>query len=975
MQSQLIARFVEAVGKYGSKTAVVDYPDEQTPRRTSYVELMTRARQVAARIQQQGIATQSFITIELPASADFLAAQMGIWLARHVAVAVGITFPEERKQFIRNHCEASLNIDRTWLEGLSADTPLADISVPDESDYAMLIYTSGSTGTPKGILHDHESLDVNGMKMFDTYQLTSTDRFAAGIPPYFVAEIFYWKIIFGTELHIVPPDVTKDVIRMADYHRQNGITIAFISATVFPIYRCTAPSMRAVITGSDRIICRQMPDYRVVSTYGLSETVGPVVQTDITEPTENAPIGLPIPGIEFAILDDDMRPVAQGEEGEICLKGHFCKGYYKDEERTRALYRGGWLHTSDLGRVLPDGRIQFVNRKDWMVKVNGQRVEPGEVEVAMRSIGGIDRAVVKGFSTGNGSQYLVGYYTPVTVSEETVRRELERKLPSYMVPSFFVPMESFPLNNNGKIDRLSLTVPNRVALTADYAEPRNATEAALCDIMAQVTGVPLVGIDDNFRSLGGDSIQMMTMQQMCADSDIEQLHLISTAIIYEGATPRRMAELLEQSAPKVKPQMDDYPLNAMQKIHFNTCIENEDKPVVNIPTLYRVDEHIDAERLRVAVEKAVSSHATFNTRLFVNDSGEPRQKILEEPFSLTIEHLSAEGFEAEKKRLVQPYHVLRERLFRIRLFEVEGEHYLFIDVNHIIFDGTSLDIFCRDINRAYLGLPIEEEDWTLGQMAAENEALRKGEAFKRAREWFLRTFDKEQLVRPWPADSDTCPFAKTLSLGISYSEVERFAGRIGVTMNAVTTAAYMLLIGQYASTNDVTVLAVHSARNDLRTRNTIGYLASQILVRGQWTSTMPTSDFLSQVGKALVDSMGHSIFTLGDVIDEWQTMPSYQFLYQGDLVRTMTIDGYELKNTPLEIEPGFPIFDIHLFHDSAADGFNIQTFTTSKSRDEAYIERWTGRYAECLRALTTAKTVGQALPSVPEEDKFFNGKM
>ena len=120
--------------------------------------------------------------------------------------------------------------------------------------------------------------------------------------------------------------------------------------------------------------------------------------------------------------------------------------------------------------------------------------------------------------------------------------------------------------------------------------------------------------------------------------------------------------------------------------------------------------------------------------------------------------------------------------------------------------------------------------------------------------------------------------------------------------------------------------------------------------------------------------MGHGIFTLGDVIDEWQTIPSYQFLFQGDLVRTMTIDGYELKNTPLEIEPAFPIFDIHLFHNSTDDGFNIQYFTTSKSRDGVYIERWTQRYAECLRALMTAKTVGQAIPSVPKQDKFFNEK-
>lgn len=480
MKSLLVKRFLEAVGQFGSKVAVV----EGGERRTTYVEMLSYAHRVVAYIQARKIASQSFITIELPASVDFLAVEMGVWIAGCVAVPIGVAFPEERKAYIRRHCDAALNIDVSLLNDINACRhQTVNPEIPDELDNALLVYTSGSTGTPKGILHDHKSIAVNGVRMFDTYSLTPDDRFAGGIPPYFIAAIYYWKLIEGTEVHIVEADITKDIVKLAQYHRDNGITIAFVSATVFPIYKCIAPTMRVIITGSDRVICREKPSYRVENTYGLSETVGPVVHTQVSEPTENAPIGLPIPGVSFAILDDDLNPVPQGQEGEICLKGYFCKCYFKNDEQTKELYRGGWLHTKDLGRVLPDGRIQFVNRKDWMVKVNGQRVEPGEVEAAMCSIAGVQRAVVKGFAGGNGSQYLVGYYTTESgaapMTEAEFRAVLGRKLPSYMVPTRMVHLDAFPLNNNGKINRLVLEAPERTMSEAEYVEPRNEVEAAL----------------------------------------------------------------------------------------------------------------------------------------------------------------------------------------------------------------------------------------------------------------------------------------------------------------------------------------------------------------------------------------------------------------------------------------------------------------------------------------------------------------
>ena len=263
----LVKKFIEAVEKYGPMTAVVDSPDGKTLRRTSFDELMKLSRQVAGYIQSRCIAPQSFITIELSASVEFLAAEMGVWMARCVAVPMGPAFPEKRKNYISNHCDAVLNLDAVLMESIRDDAPLADIAEPDETDDALIIYTSGSTGTPKGILHDYRSVS-KVIRMFGEHAPTPDDRFAAGIPSYFVAAGFFWGLVYGTEIHILPVEINKDVARMAEYHRQNGITRAFVSATVLPLYRCTAPTIR-IITGSDRVVCRELPPYIIDNSYGM----------------------------------------------------------------------------------------------------------------------------------------------------------------------------------------------------------------------------------------------------------------------------------------------------------------------------------------------------------------------------------------------------------------------------------------------------------------------------------------------------------------------------------------------------------------------------------------------------------------------------------------------------------------------------------------------------------------------------------
>ena len=985
----LVQKFIEAVEKYGPMTAVVDSPDGKTLRRTSFDELMKLSRQVAGYIQSRCIAPQSFITIELSASVEFLAAEMGVWMARCVAVPMGPAFPEKRKNYISNHCDAVLNLDAVLMESIRDDAPLADIAEPDETDDALIIYTSGSTGTPKGILHDYRSVS-EVIRMFGEHAPTPDDRFAAGIPSYFVAAGFFWGLVYGTEIHILPVEINKDVARMAEYHRQNGITRAFVSATVLPLYRCTAPTIRIISTGSDRVVCREQPHYIIDNCYGLSETMGPVIFTVITEPTENAPIGLPVDGVEFAILDDDLNPVPQGVEGEICLKGHFCKGYFKDEERTRQLFRGGWLHTGDLGYVLPDGRIQFVSRMDWMVKVNGQRVEPGEVEASMRSIDGITRAVVKGFEGNNGSNYLVGYYTVSQdshlrdaddhhdeLSEQSIRSHLEKMLPSYMVPSFFVQMESFPLNVNGKIDRKSLKAPALASLTADYVAPRNEVEEALCLIMAKVLQLPRVGIDDNFMALGGDSIKMMELQQECSTSDIELLQGISIPVIYSGGSVRNIAEQLtapnSSTSKSDKPQMEYYPLNKVQQRVF---AEPQGGMRSNVPQLFRLDKEIDRNRLTQAIMKAYAAHKALFTHFSLNDSGEPRQKMVVEPFDIPVEQLSQAEFEETKKSLVKPFDLMSDRLFRVRLFEVKGDdnsltNYIFFDIHHIIIDGSSYQILFRDIDRAYRGLDLEEEDWNMGEMATLETIDRDTDTYHNALKWYQETLSPERSVDGgW---GEGMMRMTHHPLNIPLDEMEQFCRANGVTTSVLSMAAYALLIGSYSCKDDFSFITVFSGREDARLRNSVGLFAHRIWMRADLENNTPCSDFIRNIGNSMFLAEKYSFVSNEDIAPAVKKMGRVVFLFQGEMLKSPLVGGLPLAKENL---PGLSTMAkdsalfTHIYVQREANRLLMGLFYVDSWRDEDYIRRMANRYTQCLRALMTAPTVGEAICNVPQEDMF-----
>ena len=363
----------DAFERFADLPAVVD----NSGRVTTYRQLGELTRRIAGGLASLDLPENSFIPILLPTSMEYIAAEMGVWMAGHAVVPMGTTFPEGRIEYIKEHCEAPLVIDAERLKALAEADELRDeVTRFEPEQKAMLIYTSGSTGEPKGILHCFDSLRAHvhtgslGEEHTDMVWGTSS-------PFYFVAALSNFPVLKGGgQLHFYTGDVRYDVRKLEEYIEAHGVTHTFISPAVLANFHNRSKSLKEVYTGSEKLVNECSRDgYVLYNNYGMSETAGTLLNFKVDKPYESTPVGVPNneSGTELMLVDEDGKPVAEGEEGELVVKGCFCKGYYKDPERTAQLYREGWLHTNDIMRRLPDGNLVYVNRKDWMVKINGQR--------------------------------------------------------------------------------------------------------------------------------------------------------------------------------------------------------------------------------------------------------------------------------------------------------------------------------------------------------------------------------------------------------------------------------------------------------------------------------------------------------------------------------------------------------------------------------------------------------------------------
>ena len=574
------AGFAQQVIRSPAAVAVMSRDDTMT-----YGVLELRANRLARWLQARGIGPGSFVATLLPRAADTIVVFLAILKAGAAFVPLDPGYPPDLLSFIVSDADPGVVIaDAALLQdcdggGWSAPTVLAadafagaealsPAALPEAVDgdaVAYMMYTSGSTGRPKGVLAPHRGIVRlvidNGFAEFGPDQI-----FLQLAPLAFDASTLeiWGSLLNGARLAIIdPPRPSLDEIGFAI--AGFGVTTMWMTSGLFHLMvdqRLEAlRPLRTLLAGGDVLSpdhCRRMlaalPGTRLINGYGPTEnttfTCCYAIPPDFPA-GRSIPIGTPIARTQCFVLDDAMRPVPDGAEGQLCVGGEgLALGYWRRPELTAERFvpnpfgrtGGERLYlTGDLVRRMPDGVIEFIGRIDGQVKINGRRIETGEIEAALRARPGVQDAVVAVRGEG-AAKRLIAWVVPPPEDVASLRRALAAQLPDWMLPGAVVGMQSLPLTPNGKVDRRALPEPAEAAATA---APRGTTEALLLDVWRAVLGSAAVGLEDNFFDLGGSSLQLMAVH---ADLVRRLGHGVEVVALFRFPTIAGLAAHLDAAA-------------------------------------------------------------------------------------------------------------------------------------------------------------------------------------------------------------------------------------------------------------------------------------------------------------------------------------------------------------------------------------------------------------------------------------------
>ncbi|GHD35857.1 hypothetical protein GCM10007147_42630 [Nocardiopsis kunsanensis] len=850
----------------------------------TYGELDTRANRLAHRLRELGAGREELVGICLPRGLELTVALLGVLKAGAAYLPLDPDHPAERFRYLLDDtgarivvtdgglsdriAEAAGSLDHTVvldgpeeaarMAGMPGEAPRVGAH-PD--DLAYTIYTSGSTGRPKGVQVPHSNVVRLLTATEPEYGFGPED---VGLMAHsFAFDVSVWEIwgalCYGGRLVIVPAEIPRSPWDLAEVLAAEGVTVlnqtpsAFRSLVELAERGDLTPErfrLRLVVFGGEALDPASLEPWwdlfggatpQLVNMYGITETTvhttyRPVGPADLGG--DRSPVGEPIGDLSVYVLDENLRPAPVGAPGEIHVSGPgVARGYLGRPALTAErfvpdpygppgsrMYRSG-----DKARVLTNGDTGFLGRYDDQVKIRGFRIEPGEIESRLTDHPDVRSAAVLVDRSEDGMSRLVAYVVPdegKSVSAPGLRSYLSASLPSYMVPAFFVPLDGLPLTVNGKLDRRALPSPEYSRQSNEvFVPPSTDQEREMARIWSQTLGVDQIGTDDNFFSLGGDSILAVrlvgrireagfaySVQDLFRHQNIAEL--LGAA---EGGTGGESAgvepfSLISAEDRQALPEtvVDAYPLTQTQAGMVYELLTHPGRNNYHNVTSYliRDDEGFDGEALTAAADAVVAAQEILRTSFDLSRS-EPLQLVHS---SADVEaghadlrgldeqamHETMETFRDEERARV--FDLATAPLIRIHSHRISDDRwYLSLTECHAILDGWSHNSLVSELLAAYRavrdsGRPVLEEGASgvrfADFVAEERRTLEDPAAILF---WSERLAAAERLTLPeaWSDPEGPEDYIVRISFRDLESGLRDLAARAGASLKSVLIAAHV----------------------------------------------------------------------------------------------------------------------------------------------------------------------------------------
>ena len=411
---RFLERFSDIVSRYPDRIAFKDGKEQ-----LSYQELDKESGRVYRYLKEQDIGKEQFVTIYMEKNVHFPSAMLGVSKAGAAYILIEEGYPAARVDYIKKDSGSLLTIDKELMEHILKNyEPMSGYEETDLHDAAYAVYTSGSTGNPKGVLHEYGNLDQCAHTAAEKPDYEeSILGFPAAIN--FVATQLYLlpALVTATTVFLISGDLMRNFAGLQKLLLEEKIETMFFPPSYLRHYDHPSPYLKMVITGSAPAYGIYYPEGPAVkNNYAMSETGFFVFEGILEKSFDNAPVGKPVLDIDLYLIREDESIVEGVGEGELCFENEFVRGYLNLPEQTKKAFRPMkdqpekiLFHTNDMVRREEDGRYYIVGRIDDMIKIDGNRIEPGEIEAGVKRVTGLSDVMAKGFQEKDRA-YVAAYF-------------------------------------------------------------------------------------------------------------------------------------------------------------------------------------------------------------------------------------------------------------------------------------------------------------------------------------------------------------------------------------------------------------------------------------------------------------------------------------------------------------------------------------------------------------------------------------
>lgn len=1000
----------------------------------TYAELNQRANRLARQLRALGVGPDRLVGVCLQRSLDLPLAMLAVMKAGGAFVALEPDYPAERLTLMLADAAAPVVLTHEKLRPLfaNADAPgsahattvlaldtqtalwsgnaaddLPPLARPEHTAY--VIFTSGSTGQPKGVLVTHRGMCNHKHWELECLRLDPSHRVLHKASISFDASIFelFAALLVGASVILARPGEHGDIHYLAGAIREHGVTHLVLTPSAGTallseptLARCS--SLRHLLFGGEaltnelvREFRRILPGVRIGNFYGPSETTEDATHHEVEESPAGkgwVSIGRPIANMRCHVLDVNLEPVPVGVVGELYIGGFgLARGYLNRPELTaerfvadpfrpgERLYRSG-----DLASRAPDGQLHFIGRADTQLKIRGHRIEPGEIESALRQCSGVQHSVVLAQPGVAGDHQLVAYVVGDSGDMRALRQALLERLPAHMVPTTIVRLDTLPLLPNGKLDRQALPLPEAPLRDAEPVVPRSELEHQLGQIWRDVLRVSVLGVHDNFFELGGHSL--IATQVVARIRSSLQVELPLRAI-FEAPTIAGLARAVEAAAgasqthPVKAPitaraRTGTLPLSFSQRRMWVVQQMDPGGTAYNMPFASRLKGRIDRAALHATVAFLVARHEAFRTSFEVADA-EPVQRIATET-PLVIEEidlcpLGSELRDVETRRLLreralQPFDLTRDPLLRVTLIRrSDTDHVLLFLMHHAVGDQWSAGILAREIGVIYPAVlagrapALEPLRIQYADYAAWQREQLGGQALEgQLTYWRARLDSMSPLALPTDSPRPARPSSSGANLSVAIPPMtvdglRRLSAAQGVTVFMALLAVFKLLLSRYSGQGDIAIGTPIANRTRTDTEELVGTMVNTLVLRTDLSGDPSFTALLQRVRDTALQAYAHQDLPYERLVEELRRAGAVD---SAPLVQVL----FNVPNAPWA-RPAFPGLELEPFEfDRGSAQFDL-----SVTVDTEYLQRIHFEYSsEMYRAETVARLAAHYLQLLDE---------